>query len=297
MPISPGHSPFRSFPFGLPMSQITEQRGEKRPCDSGPPFDLDLAPTENTAEDVALAELRMLRLRESRRADFCACRELIAPYLGEGFRKMPDADVLDMSIVCLAAECWEGNPRSIARAAVMLALATKKFLTDNVIPTPDDIVLASQPMRCTFRLTGARMSIDTAPDALLASIMTVKTPTRVDVAFQRRVARERQRRRKALHAARGAILALTGATATDDQVHEQIVDLAADLLPDDAPALCLAIVKAILDVRACIQHIAPCTTATQLAERVGERTIGELCSLRVGDCTAYTRDSGDTDSD
>lgn len=55
--------------------------------------------------------------------------------------------------------------------------------------------------------------------------------------------------------------------------------------------------KAILDVRACIQQIAPGTTATQLAERVGEFTIGELCNLRVGDCTTYARDSGDTDSD
>jgi hypothetical protein len=276
-----------------------EERERKRHRDSEPPFDADRAGITDVskAEEGALAELRKLRLHASRRADFRACRKLIEQYLGERFPKMPDADVLDMSIVGLATYCSEGDPRAAAKAAALVALKTKTFLTDNAIRTPADTVLVSQPLCCTFNIPGARMSIDTAPDALLASIMNVKTPTRVDVAFQERVARERQRRRKALCAARSAIFALTGATATDDQVHEQIVDLAADLLPGDVPGLRFAIVKAILDVRACIQQIAPCTTATQLAERVGELTIGQLCSLRVDDCTAYTSDSGDTDSD
>ena len=211
--------------------------------------------------------------------------------------RMTDTEVLDMSVSGLARYCWEGNPHAIAKAAAMVALRMQSFITRNDITMPVDIVFVSQPLRCTFKVPAAYVSIANVPDKLLAEIMTAESPVLRDIAFKKRVARERMRRRKALGAALRAIFALTGASVTDDQVHsEQIFDLAGALHPDDVPGLCLAIVRAILDVRSCIQQIAPCTTATQLTEKVNERTIGELCNLRVGDCTAYT-DTAETESD
>lgn len=276
------------------------QNDHKRKRDEEPPFYAARAAVAVCdAKEDPLAALRALRRIESRRGDFRAFLKGIEPHLGERFRTMSLADVGDLSIVCLARYCSEGNPQAAAKAAALLALAAMAFLTDNGIPTPADIVFVSQPLCRTFSLPGGHMynSLANVRDDLLAAIMTAQSPVPADVAFKKRVARERLRRRKALDAALRAIFALTGADVTDDQVHsEQIVDLAGTLHPDDVSGLCLAIVRAILDVRSFIQQLAPCTTATQLTEKVNERTIGELCNLRVGDCTAYT-DTAETESD